>query len=120
MCYGNFSGLSKFKLILRNAKKTIITGLIGQDRSCIAELLVDKGYQVCGLVRHSSTSNLVSVSHFTDNINIISGDLLDQPSLMDAITEAAPDEIYNLASQTYVPISYTQESLTLGIFLIAN
>ena len=93
-------------------KKALVTGLTGQDGSYLAELLVDKGYQVYGLVRRSSTSNLVRVSHFTDDINIISGDLLDQPSLMDAIAQAEPDEIYNLASQSYVPLSWTQPSLT--------
>ncbi len=93
-------------------KKALITGITGQDGSYLAELLVAKGYQVYGLVRRSSTSNLVRVSHFAEEINIISGDLLDQSSLMDAITQAAPDEIYNLASQSYVPISWTQPSLT--------
>ena len=94
------------------AKKALITGLTGQDGSYLAELLVDKGYQVYGLVRRSSTSNLVRVSHFTNEINIISGDLLDQTSLMDAIAQSEPDEIYNLASQSYVPLSWTQPSLT--------
>ena len=69
------------------AKKALITGLTGQDGSYLAELLVDKGYQVYGLIRRSSTSNLVRVSHFTNEINIISGDLLDQTSLMDAINQ---------------------------------
>ena len=93
-------------------KKALITGLTGQDGSYLAELLVDKGYQVYGLIRRSSTSNLVRVSHFTNEINIISGDLLDQTSLMDAIAQSEPDEIYNLASQSYVPLSWTQPSLT--------
>ena len=93
-------------------KKVLITGLTGQDGSYLAELLVAKGYQVYGLVRRSSTSNLVRISHFTDEINIISGDLLDQSSLMDAIAQSQPDEIYNLASQSYVPLSWTQPSLT--------
>lgn len=94
------------------AKKVLITGLTGQDGSYLAEFLVGKGYQVYGLVRRSSTSNLVRISHFTDEINIISGDLLDQSSLMDAIAQSQPDEIYNLASQSYVPLSWTQPSLT--------
>ena len=93
-------------------KKVLITGLTGQDGSYLAELLVAKGYQVYSLVRRSSTSNLVRISHFTDEINIISGDLLDQSSLMDAIAQSQPDEIYNLASQSYVPLSWTQPSLT--------
>jgi GDPmannose 4,6-dehydratase len=93
-------------------KKALVTGLTGQDGSYLAELLVNKGYQVYGLVRRSSTSNLVRINHFADDIHIISGDLLDQPSLMDAIAQSAPDEIYNLASQSYVPLSWTQPSLT--------
>ena len=93
-------------------KKALITGLTGQDGSYLAELLVNKGYEVYGLVRRSSTSNLVRISHFADNINILSGDLLDQPSLMDAIATSQADEIYNLASQSYVPLSWTQPSLT--------
>ena len=93
-------------------KKALITGITGQDGSYLAEILLEKGYQVYGLVRRSSTSNLVRISHFTNDINIISGDLLDQSSLMDAITQSQPDEIYNLASQSYVPLSWTQPSLT--------
>ncbi len=93
-------------------KKALITGITGQDGSYLAETLLEKGYQVYGLVRRSSTSNLVRISHFTNDINIISGDLLDQSSLMDAITQSQPDEIYNLASQSYVPLSWTQPSLT--------
>jgi GDPmannose 4,6-dehydratase len=93
-------------------KKALITGLTGQDGSYLAELLMEKGYQVYGLVRRSSTSNLVRINHFADDIHIISGDLLDQSSLMDAIAQSEPDEIYNLASQSYVPLSWTQPSLT--------
>ena len=93
-------------------KKALITGITGQDGSYLAEILLEKGYQVYGLVRRSSTSNLVRISHFTDEINIISGDLLDQSSLMDAIAQSEPNEIYNLASQSYVPLSWTQPALT--------
>lgn len=93
-------------------KRALITGLTGQDGSYLSELLIDKGYQVYGLVRRSSTSNLVRINDFADAINIISGDLLDQSSLMDAIAQSEPDEIYNLASQSYVPLSWTQPSLT--------
>jgi len=92
--------------------KALITGLTGQDGSYLAEFLLDKGYQVWGLVRRSSTSNLVRINHFAENIKVISGDLLDQPSIMDAIDQSQPNEIYNLASQSYVPTSWTQPSLT--------
>ncbi|MBE9050298.1 GDP-mannose 4,6-dehydratase [Nostocales cyanobacterium LEGE 11386] len=93
-------------------KKALITGLTGQDGSYLAELLITKGYQVFGLVRRSSTSNLERISHLSDNVQIVSGDLLDQSSLMDVITDSQPDEIYNLASQSYVPLSWTQPALT--------
>ncbi|MGV0103350.1 GDP-mannose 4,6-dehydratase [Nostoc sp. DSM 114160] len=93
-------------------RKALITGLTGQDGSYLAELLLSKGYQVFGLVRRSSSSNLERVNHLSGDIQILSGDLLDQSSLMDVITEAQPDEIYNLASQSYVPLSWTQPALT--------
>jgi GDPmannose 4,6-dehydratase len=93
-------------------KRALITGLTGQDGSYLAELLVSKGYQVFGLVRRSSSSNLDRISHLSGNLQILSGDLLDQSSLMDVVAESQPDEIYNLASQSYVPISWTQPALT--------
>ncbi len=93
-------------------KKALITGLTGQDGSYLAELLLTKGYQVFGLVRRSSSSNLGRITHLSGDVQILSGDLLDQSSLMDVITESQPDEIYNLASQSYVPLSWTQPALT--------
>jgi GDPmannose 4,6-dehydratase len=93
-------------------KKALITGLTGQDGSYLAEFLLTKGYQVFGLVRRSSTSNLERIHHLSGTVQIVSGDLLDQSSLMDVVTECQPDEIYNLASQSYVPISWTQPALT--------
>ncbi|HEY9874331.1 MAG TPA: GDP-mannose 4,6-dehydratase [Candidatus Obscuribacterales bacterium] len=94
------------------SKSALITGVTGQDGSYLAELLLAKGYQVFGLVRRSSSGNSNRISHFSGDIKILSGDLLDQCSLMDAINEAQPDEIYNLASQSYIPTSWTQPSLT--------
>ncbi|MDJ0702251.1 MAG: GDP-mannose 4,6-dehydratase [Leptolyngbyaceae cyanobacterium MO_188.B28] len=93
-------------------RSALITGLTGQDGSYLAELLLEKDYKVFGLVRRSSTSNLSRISHLADKVKIVSGDLLDQCSLMDVISECQPDEIYNLASQSYVPLSWTQPSLT--------
>ncbi|HIK07505.1 MAG TPA: GDP-mannose 4,6-dehydratase [Trichormus sp. M33_DOE_039] len=93
-------------------KKALITGVTGQDGSYLAELLLGKGYQVFGLVRRSSSSNLDRIHHLGGEIQILSGDLLDQSSLMDVIAESQPDEIYNLASQSYVPLSWTQPALT--------
>jgi GDPmannose 4,6-dehydratase len=93
-------------------KKALITGLTGQDGSYLAELLLSKGYKVFGLVRRSSSGNLERINHLSGTVEILSGDLLDQSSLMDVITESQPDEIYNLASQSYIPTSWTQPSLT--------
>ncbi len=93
-------------------KRALITGLTGQDGSYLAEILLAKDYQVFGLVRRSSSGNLDRISHLGDRVQILSGDLLDQSSLMDVITESQPDEIYNLASQSYVPLSWTQPALT--------
>jgi GDPmannose 4,6-dehydratase len=93
-------------------KKALITGLTGQDGSYLAELLLSKGYQVFGLVRRSSSGNVDRISHLSGTVQIVSGDLLDQFSLMDAIAQAQPDEIYNLASQSYIPTSWTQPALT--------
>ena len=93
-------------------KNALITGLTGQDGSYLAELLLAKGYRVFGLVRRSSGSNLSRIGHLSDRIQLLSGDLLDQTSLMDAITVAQPDEVYNLASQSYIPTSWAQPGLT--------
>lgn len=94
------------------AKIALITGLTGQDGSYLAELLLSKGYTVYGIVRRSSSSSFSRINHVAEHIRVISGDLLDQFSLMDAISEAQPDEIYNLASQSYVPLSWRQPALT--------
>ncbi|BAU12756.1 GDP-mannose 4,6-dehydratase [Leptolyngbya sp. NIES-3755] len=93
-------------------KKALITGLTGQDGSYLAELLLEQGYHVFGLVRRSSSGNVDRVRHLSGTVEILSGDLLDQCSLMDAVSYAQPDEIYNLASQSYVPLSWTQPALT--------
>lgn len=93
-------------------KKALITGLTGQDGSYLAEFLLAQGYQVCGMVRRSSSSSFERISHFSNQIEVIPGDLLDQFSLIDAIEQTQPDEIYNLASQSYVPLSWTQPALT--------
>lgn len=93
-------------------RKALITGVTGQDGSYLAECLLAQGYEVYGLVRRSSSSSLSRINHYAEKIHIVSGDLLDQFSLMDAISETQPDEIYNLASQSYVPTSWTQPALT--------
>jgi len=93
-------------------KKTLITGITGQDGSYLAEFLLEKGYEVYGLVRRSSTTNFERISHIQDHITLISGDLLDQNSLLEAIRTGEPDEVYNLAAQSFVPTSWKQPVLT--------
>jgi GDPmannose 4,6-dehydratase len=83
-------------------KRALITGITGQDGSYLAELLLSKGYQVYGLVRRLSTPNTENIRHLLDKIELISGDLLDQKSLDDALYESQPDEVYNLAAQSFV------------------
>lgn len=90
----------------------LITGITGQDGSYLAELLLQKGYRVVGIVRRSSTTPYERIAHLVDDIELVSADLLDQTSLVDAISATAPDEIYNLAAQSFVQTSWTQPVLT--------
>ena len=101
-------------------KKALITGITGQDGSYLAEFLLSKGYEVFGLVRRTSILNFERIKHIQDRIKLISGDLLDQNSLMNAIKESNPEEIYNLAAQSFVPASWKQpvftgEATALGV-----
>jgi GDPmannose 4,6-dehydratase len=93
-------------------KKALITGITGQDGSYLAELLLEKGYQVYGLVRRSSTINFERIAHLQESVELIPGDLLDQSSLIAALRAVEPDEVYNLAAQSFVPTSWTQPVLT--------
>lgn len=93
-------------------KTALITGITGQDGSYLAEFLLAKGYQVFGLTRRTSTSNYDRIKEIIDEITLIPGDLLDEHSLTNAIKESQPDEIYNLASQSFVPASWSQPVLT--------
>ena len=90
----------------------MITGITGQDGSYLAEFLLSKGYRVCGLVRRSSTVNFERLYHLQDKIELIPGDLLDQNSLISALQHCEPKEVYNLASQSFVPTSWNQPTLT--------
>ncbi len=92
--------------------KALITGITGQDGSYLAELLLDKGYQVYGLVRRTSHHSFERLEHLLDRIEIVTADLLDQHSLTVVMQEVRPDEVYNLAAQSYVPASWTQPVLT--------
>jgi GDPmannose 4,6-dehydratase len=90
----------------------LITGITGQDGSYLAEFLLAKGYRVAGIVRRSSTTPYERIAHLVDRVELFSADLLDQHSLVDAMTACAPDEIYNLAAQSFVQTSWTQPVLT--------
>src|SRR5947208_5929690 len=93
-------------------KRALITGITGQDGSYLAEFLLGKGYEVFGLVRRSSTVNFGRIQHIQDRITLISGDILDQTSLQQALIQAQPDEVYNLAAQSFVQTSWTQPVFT--------
>jgi GDPmannose 4,6-dehydratase len=94
------------------SKTALITGITGQDGSYLADFLLSMGYRVCGLVRRSSTVNFERLYHLQDRIELIPGDLLDQNSLISALQQAEPHEVYNLASQSFVPTSWNQPVLT--------
>jgi GDPmannose 4,6-dehydratase len=93
-------------------RKALISGITGQDGSYLAELLLDKGYQVSGITRRSSSPTIERLTHIIDRIQLISGDLLDQNSLVAAIQQSEPDEVYNLAAQSFVATSWRQAELT--------
>lgn len=93
-------------------RSALITGITGQDGSYLAELLLQKGYRVSGLVRRSSSLNLDRLADVVDQVELISGDLLDQNSLIAAIEVSEPDEVYNLAAQSFVATSWRQADLT--------
>jgi GDPmannose 4,6-dehydratase len=90
----------------------IITGITGQDGSYLAELLLSKGYRVVGMMRRSSVVTFERIQHIQDQVDIIQGDLHDQSSLMDLVEQYKPDEVYNLAAQSFVPTSWNQPVLT--------
>jgi GDPmannose 4,6-dehydratase len=93
-------------------KKALITGITGQDGSYLAEFLLEKGYEVIGMVRRTSTLNFERIKHIQDQITLAPGDLVDQVSIIDILREHRPDEVYNLAAQSFVPISWSQPVLT--------
>ena len=93
-------------------KTAVISGITGQDGSYLAELLLEKGYRVVGLVRRSSTENFSRIEHLRDRLELEQADLLDQYSLIDIVARVQPDEVYNLAAMSFVPTSWTQPVLT--------
>jgi len=95
------------------SKKTaLITGITGQDGSYLAEFLLSKGYRVAGMARRASTENFERIDHLKDKIELRQGDLLDQSSLTSLMEQIGPDEVYNLAAQSFVPTSWEQPVLT--------
>jgi GDPmannose 4,6-dehydratase len=90
----------------------LVTGITGQDGSYLAELLLEKGYRVVGVVRRTSHDSYERIQHLVDRVEIVPADLLDQHSLQAVVHESQPDEVYNLASQSFVPTSWTQPVLT--------
>jgi GDPmannose 4,6-dehydratase len=92
--------------------RALITGVTGQDGSYLAELLLEKGYDVVGMVRRSSTVNFERIAHIQDRITLVPGDLLDEASMMGVLAEWRPDEVYNLAAQSFVQTSFSQAVFT--------
>src|SRR5262249_6977271 len=105
----NPSGLLRTAM---TAKTALITGITGQDGGYLAELLLAKGYRVCGMVRRSSTENFQRIEHLRDRIELHQGDLLDQSSIASVLDKIKPDEVYNLAAMSFVPTSWQQPVLT--------
>lgn len=95
-----------------SSKKALITGITGQDGSYLAEFLLGKGYGVYGMVRRASVERLDRIEHIKERINFVQGDLTDQSSLDEAIRTVRPEEVYNLAAQSFVPTSWNQPTLT--------
>ena len=93
-------------------KRALITGVLGQDGSYLAEFLLSKGYEVFGMVRRSSVERYDRIAHFKEKLTLLQGDLLDQYSLTRAVKDSNPDEVYNLAAQSFVPTSWNQPVLT--------
>src|SRR5215210_5392874 len=94
------------------SKRAIITGITGQDGSYLAELLLQHGYEVFGVVRRLSAPNVWRIEHLLDKVTLIQGDLLDQLSLIKAVEQSDPQEFYNLAAMSFVPASWDQPMLT--------
>src|SRR5215208_7171219 len=94
------------------SRRAMITGITGQDGSYLAELLLDKDYEVFGMVRRASTENFERIEHLVDRVTLLQGDLLDQASLVSVLEGAQPQEVYNLAAQSFVPTSWNQPMLT--------
>ena len=100
------------KMAADSPRRAMITGITGQDGSYLAELLLEQGYEVYGVVRRTSTETIDRVKHIQDKLNFVQADLLDQTSVISAVDDVKPHEIYNLAAQSFVPTSWQQPILT--------
>jgi GDPmannose 4,6-dehydratase len=94
------------------ANRALITGITGQDGSYLAEFLLGRGYEVCGMVRRSSTLNFERIAHIQDQVTLVAGDLLDEVSMINVLRDKRPTEVYNLAAQSFVQTSWSQPVLT--------
>ncbi len=94
------------------ARRALITGITGQDGSYLAEFLLEQDYEVCGMVRRSSTVNFERIAHIQDRVTLVAGDLLDEVSMINVLREQRPNEVYNLAAQSFVQTSWNQPVLT--------
>lgn len=99
-------------------KKALITGIAGQDGSYLAEYLLDRGYEVAGILHHTSYDHLHNIEHIKDSLKLYEGDLIDRLNLKKLILDFNPDEIYNLAAQSFVPLSYEKTKLTFDVNVI--
>src|SRR6202047_3708530 len=97
---------------MTDRRSALVTGITGQDGSYLAELLLERGYEVHGMVRRASTEKFDRIEHIRDRITLHQGDLLDQRSLVDTLRASQPDEIYNLAAMSFVAVSWVQPTLT--------
>ncbi|HUV90994.1 MAG TPA: GDP-mannose 4,6-dehydratase [Anaerolineae bacterium] len=97
---------------MTNKRVALITGITGQDGSYLAEFLLEKGYEVVGMVRRTTTVTFTRIHHIQDQVTLVSGDLLDQGSLIGVLREYRPSEVYNLAAQSFVPVSWQQPVFT--------
>ncbi|MCH7908994.1 MAG: GDP-mannose 4,6-dehydratase, partial [Candidatus Hydrogenedentes bacterium] len=95
-----------------DSKRALITGITGQDGSYLAELLLEKEYEVYGVVRRASTESDNRIEHIKDRLHLLQADLTDQVSMIDVLNEVRPGEVYNLAAQSFVPTSWKQPILT--------
>src|SRR5258707_7426625 len=100
---------------MNDRRSALITGVTGQDGSYLAELLLEKGYDVHGMVRRASTEKFDRIEHLRDRITLHQGDLLDQRSLVDALRASKPEEIYNLAAISFVAVSWIQPTLNAEV-----